>query len=59
LARDVAQVNGLGAAMMVQGAKAGQALAARQSGVHALMVAGDGTPWYSSGMASALARAAS
>ena len=59
LARDVAQVNGLGAAMMVQGAKAGQALVARQPGVHALMVAGDGTPWYSAGMASALTRTAS
>lgn len=58
LARDVAQVNGLGAAMMVQGAKAGQALVARQPGVEALVVAGDGGAWYSAGMAAALARGA-
>ncbi|ART47515.1 FAD:protein FMN transferase [Acidovorax carolinensis] len=58
LARDVAQVNGLGAAMMVQGAKAGQALVARQPGVDALVVAGDGGAWYSAGMAVALGRGA-
>ncbi|WP_092696764.1 FAD:protein FMN transferase [Acidovorax soli] len=58
LARDVAQVNGLGAALMVQGAQAGQALVARQPGVEALMVAGDGSAWYSAGMAAALARGA-
>lgn len=58
LARDVAQVNGLGAAIMVQGAQAGQALVARQPGVEALVVAGDSSAWYSAGMAAALARGA-
>lgn len=58
LARDVAQVNGLGAALMVQGPQAGRALVARQQGVEALVVASDGSAWYSTGMAAALARRA-
>ena len=58
LARNVAQVNGLGAAMMVQGAQAGKALVARHPGVEALVVTGDGGAWYSPGMAAALERRA-
>lgn len=56
LARDVAQVNGLGAAMMVQGPQGGKALVARQPGVEALVVSGDRGVWYSPGMAAALSR---
>ncbi|HRG06161.1 MAG TPA: FAD:protein FMN transferase, partial [Acidovorax defluvii] len=56
LARDVAQVNGLGAAMMVQGPQGGKALVARQPGVEALVVSGDRGAWYSPGMAAALSR---
>ena len=58
LARDVAEVNGLGAAMMVHGAKAGQALVARRPGVQALVVSQDGSAWLSTGMATAMQRAA-
>ena len=58
LARDVAEVNGLGAAMMVRGAKAGQALVARRPGVEALVVSQDGSAWFSTGMAAAMQRAA-
>lgn len=58
LARDVAEVNGLGAAMMVRGAKAGQALVARRPGVQALVVSQDGGAWYSAGMAASMERVA-
>lgn len=59
VARDVAAVNGLGAALMVQGPQAGRALAQRVPGL-ALLVAGqDGSVWQSAAMAALLEPVAS
>ncbi len=59
VARDVAAVNGLGAALMVQGPQAGRALAQRVPGL-ALLVAGeDGSVWQSAAMAARLEPVAS
>lgn len=55
LARDVASVNGLGAAMMVLGKDAARALLSRTAGVDALIVDRDQSVWRSAGMATALA----
>lgn len=54
LARDVAAVNGLGAAAMVLGLPRGRALLQAQPGVESLIAARDGTVWQSAGMAACL-----
>lgn len=54
VARDVAAVNGLGAALMVQGMPAGQALVERRPDLPLLMAGQDGTVWQSAAMAAAL-----
>lgn len=54
VARDVAAVNGLGAALMVQGPAAAQALAARRPELPLLVAAHDGTVWQSAAMAARL-----
>lgn len=43
-------INGLGAAIMVAGADAGQAMLQRAAGVDALIVDADGSSWFSPGM---------
>jgi len=53
-ARDVDDVNGLGAALMVQGMRAGPPLAGRMPGVAVLMAGQDGSVWQSPAMAAAL-----
>lgn len=57
LARNVASVNGLGAAMMVLGDARAHALVDRHADVQALMVHQDGSVWRTPGMAAALAAA--
>lgn len=54
IARDVAAVNGLGAALMVQGLPAAQALASRRPELPVLMAGQDGTVWQSPAMAAQL-----
>jgi len=54
VARDVDDVNGLGAALMVQGMRAGPQWAGRMPGVAVLMAGQDGSVWQSSAMAAAL-----
>ncbi|MCH2242762.1 MAG: FAD:protein FMN transferase, partial [Aquabacterium sp.] len=54
LARDVAAVNGLGAAAMVLGLSRGRALLQAQPGVESLIAARDGSVWQSAGMAARL-----
>lgn len=54
LARDVASVNGLGAAMMVLGGERARALVQGRGAVQALMVNHDGSLWRTPGMAAAL-----
>ena len=54
IARDVAAVNGLGAALMVQGLPAAQALAARRPELPVLVAGQDGTVWQSPAMAARL-----
>ena len=54
VARDVAAVNGLGTALMVQGLAAGQALAERRPDLPLLMAGADGTLWQSGAMAALL-----
>lgn len=51
LARDVASVNGLGAAMMVLGGERAHALVQKNASVQALMVNHDGSVWQTPGMA--------
>jgi thiamine biosynthesis lipoprotein len=58
IARDVAAVNGLGAALMVQGLAAGKTMALRTPAVAVLMAGRDGTVWQSATMASQLRPAA-
>ena len=58
VARDVAAVNGLGAALMVQGAQAGRLLAQR-TGLAVLMAGQDGSVWQSAAMAARLEPVAS
>ncbi|RZJ15585.1 MAG: FAD:protein FMN transferase [Acidovorax sp.] len=50
VARTVAEVNGLGAALMVQGASAGPRWAARMPQLAMLTAARDGSVWQSAGM---------
>lgn len=54
VARGVEEINGLGAAIMVAGSRAGRRLLAPLRGVDALIVAGDGQTWMSDGMATRL-----
>lgn len=54
VASDVAVVNGLGAAIMVQGFHAGRTLAERTPGLPVLMAGQDGTVWQSSAMSAVL-----
>lgn len=54
IARDVAAVNGLGAALMVQGLPAAQALAARRPDLPVLVAGQDGSVWQSPAMAAQL-----
>lgn len=54
IARNVEQLNGLGAAIMVAGAAAGQRLLAPHAGVDALIVGPGTPPWMSAGMAARL-----
>lgn len=54
LARDVASVNGLGAAIMVLGSKGAQSILKDRPGVQALMVGRDHQVWQTPGMASVL-----
>ena len=58
VARDVAAVNGLGAAMMVQGLAAGKTMAMRTPDLAVLMAGHDGTVWQSAPMAALLKPAA-
>lgn len=58
VARDVADINGLGAALMVQGMRAGPQLAQRMPDVAVLMAGSDGRLWKSPAMASVLEPAA-
>ena len=58
VARDVAEVNGLGAALMVQGMRAGPQLAQRMPGMGVLMAGSDGHLWQSPAMAGLLEPAA-
>lgn len=51
VARDIDEVNGLGAAIMVAGAATGQHLLAPLAGVDALITGAGAHPWMSSGMA--------
>jgi thiamine biosynthesis lipoprotein len=50
VARCVAEVNGLGAAMMVLGPVAGRALAEQTFGLSVLMAQSDGIVWQSAAM---------
>lgn len=59
VARDVAAVNGLGAALMVQGPQAGRALAQRLPGLAVLVAGQDGSVWQSAAMAALLEPVAS
>ena len=59
VARDVGAVNGLGAALMVQGFAAGKALAARAPDLAVLMAGQDGTVWQSAAMSALLKPVAS
>ena len=59
VARDVAAVNGLGAALMVQGPQAGRALAQRVPGLAVLVAGQDGSVWQSTAMAALLEPVAS
>lgn len=54
VARDVAAVNGLGAALMVQGPQAGRALAQRMPGLAVLIAGQDGGVWQSTAMSALL-----
>jgi len=54
VARDVAAVNGLGAALMVQGPQAGRALAQRTPGLAVLIAGQDGRVWQSAAMSALL-----
>lgn len=54
VARNVADVNGLGAALMVQGLAAGKALAERTPGLPLMMAGQDGSVWQSAAMAALL-----
>ena len=54
VARDVASVNGLGAALMVQGSQAGRALAQRMPGLAVLIAGQDGGVWQSTAMSALL-----
>lgn len=54
VARDVASVNGLGAALMVQGPHAGRALAQRLPGLAVLIAGQDGSVWQSAAMSALL-----
>jgi thiamine biosynthesis lipoprotein len=54
VARDVAAVNGLGAALMVKGPQAGRALAQRMPGLAVLIAAQDGGVWQSAAMSALL-----
>ena len=54
VARDVAAVNGLGAALMVQGPQAGRALAQRMPGLAVLIAEQDGGVWQSTAMSALL-----
>ena len=54
VARDVGTVNGLGAALMVQGLHAGRALAERMTGLAVLMAGQDGSVWQSPAMSAVL-----
>ena len=58
LAGSVAEVNGLGAALMVQGMAAGRQLAARRPELAVLMAGQDGNVWQSPAMAARLQQAA-
>ncbi|MCZ8218611.1 MAG: FAD:protein FMN transferase [Acidovorax sp.] len=59
VARDVAAVNGLGAALMVQGAQAGRALVQRAPGLAVLVAGQDGSVWQSPAMEALLEPVAS
>lgn len=59
VAGSVAAVNGLGAALMVQGQAAGVALARKSPGVGVLMAGADGSVWASPAMAARLEPAVS
>ncbi|WP_440110463.1 FAD:protein FMN transferase [Acidovorax sp. BL-A-41-H1] len=59
VASSVAAVNGLGAALMVQGKAAGQALARKSPDVGVLMAGADGSVWTSPSMAARLEPAVS
>ena len=50
VARSVAEVNGLGTAMMVRGPEAGRALAEQTPGLAVLMARSDGSIWQSAAM---------
>ena len=54
VARDVVAVNGLGAALMVQGPQAGRALAQRMPGLAVLIAGQDGGVWQSTAMSALL-----
>lgn len=58
VARDVASVNGLGSALMVQGPHAGRFMAERMAGLAVLMAAQDGSVWQSPAMSAVLQPAA-
>lgn len=59
VARDVTAVNGLGAALMVQGPQVGRALAQRMPGLAVLVAGQDGQVWQSAAMAALLEPVAS
>jgi len=54
VAQDVGAVNGLGAALMVQGTHAGRAMAERMEGLAVLMAGQDGSVWQSPAMLAVL-----
>lgn len=54
VARDVAAVNGLGSALMVQGPHAGRLMAERMTGLAVLMASQDGSVWQSPAMSAVL-----
>ncbi|MNV82923.1 Thiamine biosynthesis lipoprotein ApbE precursor [compost metagenome] len=54
VAQDVGTVNGLGAALMVQGTHAGRAMAERMEGLAVLMAGQDGSVWQSPAMLAVL-----
>lgn len=57
IASSVAQVNGLGASIMVMGADAGKALAQKQGGLAVLIAQSNGQVWKSPAMARQLGAA--